>query len=97
MLREFIRKLLGSDLNKSVITFESSMTQGTEGSTKLKKVSVSTEDIIAIGAVLVALLIVAGMMSGTLPINEYTYGLAGLSAVAGALAKYAGHNNAKPN
>jgi len=49
--------------------------------------NVSPEDILAIGAVLVALLVVAGMVVGKLPLNEYTYGLAGMSLAGAAIAK----------
>lgn len=54
---------------------------------KRRSWSVSPEDILAIGAVLVALIVVAGMLIGKLPLNEYTYGLAGLSLAGAAIAK----------
>jgi len=49
--------------------------------------NVGPEDILAIGGVLVALLVVAGMIFGKLPINQYTYGLAGFSVVGAGIAK----------
>jgi len=62
------------------ITIRKSEEKKKDGSVITKgKWEISAEDIIAIGAVIVAILVVFGMIIGRLPINEYTYGLAGLS------------------
>lgn len=56
--------------------------------THTKRWSMDTEDIIALGGVVVAIFTVIGMIIGWLPINNYTYGLAGLSAVTAGIAKF---------
>lgn len=48
---------------------------------------IGTEDIIAIGAVVVAVLVVAGMIWGGLPVNKYTVGLASISGAAAGIAQ----------
>lgn len=56
--------------------------------THTKRWSLDTEDIVALGGVVVAIITVIGMIIGLLPINNYTYGLAGLSAVTAGIAKF---------
>jgi hypothetical protein len=56
--------------------------------THSKKWSLDTEDIVALGGVVVAILTAIGMIIGLLPINNYTYGLAGLAAVTAGIAKF---------
>ncbi|HUZ34121.1 MAG TPA: hypothetical protein VMV19_18745 [Xanthobacteraceae bacterium] len=54
---------------------------------KTRKWQLAPEDVLAIGGVLVALLVVAGMILGKLPLNTYTYGLAGFSVVGAGISK----------
>lgn len=67
---------------------EETRTQKPDGTIITKrKWNIEPEDILAIGGVLVALLVVGGMIFGKLPINQYTYGLAGFSAAGAGIAK----------
>ena len=50
-------------------------------------ISIDTEDIIAIGAVLVAIMFAVAMIVGWVPINKYTVGLASFSGVGAVIAK----------
>lgn len=71
-----------------MISSETSTTKKPDGTVvEKRKWSVEPEDILAVGAVLVALLVIAGMIFGALPVNKYTYGLAGLSVAGAAIAK----------
>ena len=65
------------------------------GKKKTTKVSIGTEDVIAIFAGLVAVIVVVAMIAGYLPLNKYTYGLAGLSAAGATIAKIAGAKKRK--
>lgn len=56
---------------------------------RTRSVKLDTEDVIAIGGVIVAVLVVLGMLTHFLPINKFTYGLAGLSGVTALVAKVA--------
>jgi len=70
------------------VEVETAETNKPDGSKQVKrKISIDTEDLIAIGGIAVAILVVIGMLAGVLPVNEYTAGLAGLSGVGGAIVK----------
>lgn len=51
------------------------------------RVNIGTEDILAIGAVIVALMVVAAMIWGALPVNKYTVSLASFSGAAAPIAQ----------
>jgi hypothetical protein len=48
---------------------------------------IDAEDIIAIGAVVVALIVVAGMIWASFPVNKYTIGLASASGATAPIAQ----------
>jgi len=73
------------------IKIETSTETKPDGTKRRKtKVAIGTEDVVAIGGILVALLIAIGMIAGLLPVNKYTYGLAGLTAAGAVIVKIMG-------
>lgn len=57
------------------------------GTKKRTKVSVGTEDIIAIFAGVVAIIFALGMVFGSVPVNELTVGVLTFSGVGAAIAE----------
>jgi hypothetical protein len=85
-----------SPVQKSDIKLDREETSKPDGShSEHSSVSIGTEDIIAIGAVFIAALVVVAMIAGWLPINKWTIGLAGFSATGAAVAKIAKAKNPK--
>lgn len=85
-----------SPIQKSDIKLDWEETSKPDGSqTKHSSVSIGTEDIIAIGAVAIAVLVVVAMIAGWLPVNKWTIGLAGFSAAGAALARIVKATNPK--
>jgi hypothetical protein len=58
-----------------------------DGQKSRTTVTIDAEDIVAIGAVVVALAVVGAMIWGALPINKFTVGLASLSGAAAPIAQ----------
>ena len=69
------------------VTFESEQTSvpGKKHSAR-KKFTIDTEDIIAIGAAIVALVTILAIVAGWLPLNTFTVGLAGFSGAGAVIA-----------
>ena len=83
-------------VQRSDIKLDRQETSKPDGSySEHSSVSIGTEDIIAIGAVLLAVLVVIAMIAGWLPINKWTIGLAGFSAAGAAVSKIVKAKNPK--
>ena len=61
--------------------------EGEDGAKKHTKVSIGTEDIIAIFAGIVAVIIALGMVFGAIPVNELTIGVLSFSGAGAAIAE----------
>lgn len=64
-----------------------------EGESRRFRLRFDTEDIIAIFAGVVAIIIAIGMLAGLIPVNIYTLGVFGFSSVGGVIAKIIGTRN----
>jgi hypothetical protein len=77
-----------ANLEPENFEFEKTDETTPDGSKKsTTKWALGTEDIVVLGGVAVAILVTLGMIFGVLPINNYTYGLAGLSAFTSLVVK----------
>ena len=61
--------------------------EGEGGAKKHTKVSIGTEDVIALFAGIVAVIIALGMVFGVIPVNELTIGVLTFSGAGAAIAK----------
>ncbi len=78
----------GGPIEPLDIGFEVTIETDKDGNTKeSKRGTIATEDIIAIGAVIVAVIMALAMVFGRVPINKYTVGLAGFSGAGAVIAK----------
>jgi hypothetical protein len=75
-----------------LLNFQVSFSSEEKGKNKKKKtnLTIDTEDIIAIFAGIVAVMVVVAMIAKWMPINEYTVGLAGFSGVGAVIANVKG-------
>lgn len=66
-----------------------------DGSEKKVRVKIDAEDIIAIAAGLVAIIMALGMVFGAIPVNELTIGVLSFSGVGAVIAKIVGARKKK--
>lgn len=66
-----------------------------DGTKKITKISMDTEDIIAVSASLVAIIIALGMLFGAIPVNGLTIGVLSFSGAGAAIAKIIGARRKK--
>lgn len=69
--------------------------EGNDGTKKNIKVSMDTEDVIAICAGFVAIIIALAMVFGAIPMNELSVGILTFSGVGTAIAKIVGARKKK--
>lgn len=69
--------------------------EGNDGTKKIVKVSMDTEDIIAIFAGLVAAIIALGMVFGAIPVNALTVSILTFTGIGTAIAKIIGARKKK--
>ena len=69
--------------------------EGPDGSKKGPRIKMDTEDVIAIFAGIVAVIIALGMVFGAIPVNELTVGVLTFSGAGVAIAKIIGTRKKK--
>jgi hypothetical protein len=80
-----------------LLNFQLGIMSEDNGRKRRTNIRVDPEDLIALGAVLVALLFSCAMIFGFAPINTYTMGIVGFSGAGAAIAAIAKSRGKKPS
>jgi hypothetical protein len=74
------------DDRRRVMHFQLGFMSEQNGHKRKTNLKIDPEDIIAVGAVLIALIFAIAMVSGSVPINKYTVGIVGFSGGGAIIA-----------